>query len=65
MSDIINLRQFKKAKARTENEKLAAANRAKFGATKSEKAKLKMEDRQIERTLDGARLSSKPDDTIA
>ena len=62
MSDIINLRQFKKAKARAEDEKLAAANRAKFGASKSEKTKIKLEDRQITRALDGARLSTKPED---
>ena len=61
MSDIINLRQFKKAKARAAEDKLAAANRAKFGSTKSQKAKLKLEDQQIERVLDGARLASKPD----
>lgn len=37
MSDIINLRQFKKRKARTEKEAEAKANRILFGRTKAEK----------------------------
>ena len=37
MAEIINLRQARKAKARTVKEADAAANRAKFGRTKAEK----------------------------
>jgi hypothetical protein len=37
MAEIINLRQARKARARTEKEAAAAANRAKFGRTKAEK----------------------------
>ena len=38
MAEIINLRQVRKAKARAEKAAGAAANRAKFGRTKAEKA---------------------------
>lgn len=65
MTEIVNLRQFKKAKARAANEKRAAANRAKFGATQSEKAKRNLEALTIERALDGAQLSIKTDDESA
>ncbi len=37
MGEIVNLRRARKAKARTESEAAAAANRAKFGASKPEK----------------------------
>ena len=37
MGDVINLRQARKARARTEKEAAAAANRARFGRTKAEK----------------------------
>ena len=37
MAEIINLRQARKARARTEKEAAAAANRARFGRTKAEK----------------------------
>lgn len=36
-ADIINLRQFRKAKARLEKEKHAEQNRVTFGRTRSEK----------------------------
>ncbi len=35
--DVVNLRQFKKAKARQEKEKTAEQNRLTFGRTKAEK----------------------------
>jgi hypothetical protein len=38
MAKIVNLRQARKAKARAEKGASAAANRAKFGRTKAEKA---------------------------
>ena len=37
MGDVVNLRQFKKRAARDRSEKDAAANRARFGRTKSER----------------------------
>lgn len=36
-ADIVNLRQFRKTKARTEKEKLAEQNRIDHGRTKAEK----------------------------
>jgi Domain of unknown function (DUF4169) len=44
MSEIINLRLARKAKARTEAEKQAAGNRVKFGRTKAEKKISKLEE---------------------
>lgn len=41
--DVINLRQFRKQKARTEKDRLAEQNRISFGRTKAEK--------QLTRTL--------------
>lgn len=37
MGDVVNLKQFKKRVARDQSEKEAAANRARFGRTKSER----------------------------
>jgi len=37
MGDLVNLKQFKKRAARGQSEKEAAANRARFGRTKSER----------------------------
>jgi hypothetical protein len=37
MAEIVNLRQARKQKARTEKDTEAAANRAKFGRTKADK----------------------------
>lgn len=37
MGDVVNLKQFKKRAARARSEKEAAANRTRFGRTKSER----------------------------
>jgi hypothetical protein len=37
MGDVVNLKQFKKRAARDRSEKEAAANRTRFGRTKSER----------------------------
>jgi hypothetical protein len=37
MGDLVNLKQFKKRTAREQSEKEAAANRARFGRTRSER----------------------------
>jgi Domain of unknown function (DUF4169) len=37
MGDLVNLKQFRKRAARGQSEKEAAANRARFGRTKSER----------------------------
>jgi len=63
MSDIVNLRQFKKQKARVEKEKQADRNRILFGRTKTEKSLTQAEATKAERFLDQNRLekSDKPD----
>ena len=49
MGEIINLKRFKKRAARDASEQQAAANRAQFGRTKSERA---MEERRARRADD-------------
>lgn len=57
--DIVNLRQFRKRKARAQAEHEAADNRVKFGRKKAEKL-LTADERAREATrLDGHRLSGK------
>ncbi|MFK0685073.1 DUF4169 family protein [Ochrobactrum sp. BD67] len=65
MSDIVNLRQFKKQKARAEKEKQADQNRVLFGRTKSEKSFAQAEMTKAQRFLDQNRLekSDTPDET--
>jgi hypothetical protein len=61
MSDIVNLRQFKKKKARDAKEKQADQNRILFGRTKTEKDFAREETRKSERFLDMNRLEPKDD----
>ncbi len=51
---VINLRRARKTMARVEREGEAAANRARHGRTKSERAAETLETRRAERLLDGA-----------
>lgn|GEM_PF-567389 len=53
MSEVINLNQKRKAKARTDKDKKASENRRKFGRTKEEKQKEKLEAERAERLLQG------------
>lgn len=53
MSDVINLRQQRKAKARTDKEKQAEANRLVHGRTKGEKQKSKKEAERASKLLEG------------
>ncbi len=55
-ADIVNLRRFKKLKARAEKQTDAERNRVRFGRTKAEKAVSSAEADQLARQLDGARL---------
>ena len=55
MADIINLRQARKARARTDAEAKAAANRVRFGRTAQEKQASEAEARRTDKLLDGAR----------
>lgn len=64
MSEIVNLRQFRKNKGRTSKEKQAEENRILFGRTKVEKDFARQEARKSERFLVNNKLeqSNKPDD---
>ena len=55
MAEIVNLRLARKAKRRSDDAATAAANRAKFGATKAERTKVAAETARHDRTLDGAK----------
>jgi hypothetical protein len=55
MADIINLRQARKARARTDAETRAAANRVRFGRTAQEKQAMATEARRTDTLLDGAK----------
>ncbi|MAI91397.1 DUF4169 family protein [Ponticaulis sp.] len=61
MADIVNLRNFKKRKARDDKAGEAEANRAKFGATGKQKKLSKLEAELARRKLDGAKLSKDED----
>lgn len=62
MADVVNLNQFRKAKARADKTKLAQDNRVKFGRTKADKAKDAKDRRQKSDTLDGKEITDKSDD---
>ncbi|WP_411033033.1 DUF4169 family protein [Shinella sp. BYT-45] len=59
--DVVNLRQFRKQKARSEKEKQAGENRIAFGRTKAEKALTRALNEKARKTLDQGRLE-RPDD---
>jgi len=54
--DVVNLRQFRKQKARSEKEKQAEQNRLSFGRTKSEKSLTTALNNKAERQLDQGKL---------
>lgn len=57
MSDnVINLRAFRKAKSRTEAEKRAEENRAKFGRTKAEKRSRMAEETRADKVHEAGKL---------
>ncbi|PWK72821.1 DUF4169 family protein [Aminobacter sp. AP02] len=55
MADIVNLRQFKKQKARAERETRADQNRALHGRTKAEKQRDQVTAERAEKFVDGHR----------
>jgi hypothetical protein len=55
MAEIVNLNRARKAKARTEAQATAAANRIAFGRTKAEKEAARTDAARRERELDGAK----------
>ena len=56
MADVINLRQARKQKARTENDRKATENRAQLGRTKHEKAITRALRAKVEKALDQGKL---------
>jgi hypothetical protein len=63
MAEIINLRQARKAKARSEEDAKAAENRRLHGRSKQEKQQSRNEASKLKLHLDGHKLnSSKSDD---
>lgn len=61
MTEIINLRQQRKAKARTDKDKKAEQNRRAFGQTKAEKQKKQLESDRAAKILDGHKLDKDPE----
>ena len=55
MSNVVNLRRFRKRKAREDADREAAENRARFGRTPAEKAKAEHEAEEARRKLDQLR----------
>jgi len=63
-ADLVNLRRFRKRKARTEREKAADANRIAFGRSKSEKRHTEAVNRKERKDLDSKRLEQDGDDRL-
>jgi hypothetical protein len=55
MAEIVNLKRVCKAKARAEAETQAAENRAKYGQTKAERARLASQKDKLRAAIDGAK----------
>ena len=55
-AEVVNLRQARKARRREEDERHAAANRARCGRTKAEREAGAAEASRAARALDGARI---------
>lgn len=55
MSNVINLRQARKAKARADEARTAQANRAKFGRTKVDRLAQQAEEERRDALIKGAR----------
>jgi len=55
-AEIVNLRQARKTKARTDKQAMSEQNRAKFGRTKAEKARDAKQGADAAQTLDGKKL---------
>jgi hypothetical protein len=56
MNEIVNLRRARKAKARTEAEEVAAANRARFGRPKAARDLTKARSEKAAQVLDSHRI---------
>ena len=56
MAELVNLRKFRKKKARAEKSAEAENNRIRFGRTKQEKQQATRETEASEKSLDGKKL---------
>jgi hypothetical protein len=56
--EVVNLRQFRKSKARAEKDAQAEESRVKFGRTKAEKQLQKAEKEKAHRHLDSHKLET-------
>jgi hypothetical protein len=54
-AEIVNLRRFRKGKARSEREQRAAENRVLHGRTKAERQREALEKDRVRREVEGAR----------
>ncbi|PPJ46176.1 DUF4169 domain-containing protein [Rhizobium sp. KAs_5_22] len=61
-ADVVNLRQFRKAKTRTQKEKQAEQNRLTFGRSKAERNLTDARNAKAEKTLDQGRLDRLEDE---
>jgi hypothetical protein len=59
MAEIVNLNKARKAKAKTESESRAAANRAKYGRTKAEKDNDRRAEERRQAVLAGKELDDR------
>jgi hypothetical protein len=62
MGDVVNLRKWRRAKSKEGEASQAAANRAAFGRTKSQKQRDEAEEAQRRALLDQAKLDTGPQD---
>lgn len=62
MADIVNLNRARKAKARTEKEKTAQANRVAHGTPKALRKLTEAQEKQAEQRLTGHRLENESDE---
>jgi len=60
MTNVVNLNKFKKRKAKAERVKQADTNRRLHGRTKTERARDALQKKQLETSVDGARLEAAP-----
>ena len=56
MGEIVNLKRYKKQVARADDEKNAAARRAKFGRSKSERQRDRQQEEKLDALLDQHRM---------
>lgn len=57
-AEIVNLNKFRKAKERSDQERQAELNRAKYGRSKSEREQEEGDDSRRNKLLDGAKLAN-------